>query len=175
MKIKHYIHLNFELKILKSILLFITCLFMSNCSCDETYTCPPIQPQFEYLISVAPDDSQLYTTLSNDSLRFYVTDRNYSPRYEEKCRKRRYSGCECIDCQAYAFFLASCDTTFTKKNHYLLRIDESSTDANIMVSSGLSIDFLNFKVYFNLMDANIIQPIPIFSPLLQLNGKTFTI
>ncbi len=174
MKIKHYIHLNFEMKILKSILLFITCLFMSNCSCDETYTCPPIQPQFEYLISVAPDDSQLYTTLSNDSLRFYVTDRNYSPRYEEKCRKRRYSGCECIDCQAYAFFLASCDTTFTKKNHYLLRIDESSTDANIMVSSGLSIDFLNFKVYFNLMDANIIQPIPIFSPLLQLNGKTFT-
>ena len=146
MKIKHYIHLNFELKILKSILLFITCLFMSNCSCDETYTCPPIQPQFEYLISVAPDDSQLYTTLSNDSLRFYVTDRNYSPRYEEKCRKRRYSGCECIDCQAYAFFLASCDTTFTKKNHYLLRIDESSTDANIMVSSGLSIDFLNFNL-----------------------------
>ncbi|MBK7966922.1 MAG: hypothetical protein IPK10_17765 [Bacteroidetes bacterium] len=162
------------MKILKVTLLIFTCFFMSNCGCDETYTCPPIQPQFEYLLEVAPNDSLLYTTLSSDSLTFYVTDRNYSPRYEEKCRKRRSAGCECIDCQAYAGLLMNCDTAFTKKNHYLLRIDETSSDQNILVSSGLSIDFLSFQVYFNLMDANIIQPQPIFSPLLQLNGKTFT-
>lgn len=162
------------MKILKVALLVFTCFLMSKCSCDETYTCPAIRPQFEYLLAIAPNDSLLYTTLFNDSLTFHVTDWNYSPRYEEECRKRRSSGCECIDCQASGFLLLNCDTSFTQKNHYLIRIDETSSDQNILISSGLSIDFLNFKVYFNLMDANIIQPQPIFSPILQLNGKTFT-
>jgi hypothetical protein len=162
------------MKILQIILLLFTSFLMSNCSCDETYTCPPIRPQFEYLLDVAPNDSILYTTLFNDSVTFHVTDWGFSPQYEEKCRKRRSSGCECIDCEAHGFLLANCDTSFTKKNHYLIRIDETSTDQNLLVSSGLTIDFLGFGVYFNLMDANIIQPQPIFSPLLQLNGKTFT-
>ncbi|MBK9318568.1 MAG: hypothetical protein IPM91_06905 [Bacteroidetes bacterium] len=147
---------------------------MSNCSCDERYSCPPIQPQFQYLLEVAPNDSLVYTTLFNDSITFYLTNRSFSPGYEEKCKKKQYSGCQCEDCQAYAGILLNCDTAFTNKNHYSLRIDETSTDANIMVSSIMSIDFMSFRVIFNLLDANIIEPQPVFSPLLQLNGKTFT-
>ena len=159
---------------LKVVLLIFICFMMSNCVCDETYTCLPLQPQFEHLLEVVPDDSVLYTTLSNDSLKFYLTDWDYSTFYQEKCRNKKLSSCECIDCQAYIFLLANCDTSFTSKNHYLIRVDQSTSDMNVLLSSRLTINFLNFQVYFNLIDTNIIQPAPIFSPILQLNGKTFT-
>lgn len=154
--------------------MFIACLFLSNCSCDEKYTCPEIQSQVRYLLEITPDDSLLYTTLSNDSLVFRVTHRNRSSIYEKKCEKRTYSGCVCADCEASGSFLSNCDSAFAKKNHYFLRIDETSTDSKVLVSSTLGIDFMSFYVTFNLMDPSNIQPQPTFSPLLQLNGKTFT-
>ncbi|MFN0188507.1 MAG: hypothetical protein ACKVQV_07385 [Bacteroidia bacterium] len=162
------------MKILKCILLFITCLFMSNCNCDERYTCSSIQPQFHYLLEVAPNDSLLFTTLFDDSLRFDLTSRYFSPQFEKKCIHATPGGCQCNGCEAHASLLLNCDTIFTKKNHYLIRIDETSSHKNIKMTSGLSVDFMNFKVYFNLNDGNQIVPQPLFSPLLQLNGKTFT-
>lgn len=162
------------MKSLKVVLLIFTSFLLSNCSCDERYTCPSIRPQVQYLLNIASDDSLIYSTLFGDTLPFYLNNRYTSPQFEKKCIHASPAGCQCNDCEANASLFMTCDTIFTKKNHYLLRIDERSSKEDILLASGLSIDFMNFRVYFNLMDANNIEPQPLFSPLLQLNGKTFT-
>lgn len=151
----------------------LTSLFFIQCNCDDTYTCPEVRAKYTYLICQQVGDTLHYMNGAGENLIFAVNHFYKSPAYSRSCGKGEPSGCYCKECEANTSFMATCDTGFAASNYYSINIGEISQEGKTTISSALGINFLNFRATFNFLDSTEINPTPLFSPVLLLQGKTF--
>lgn len=153
--------------------ILLTCLLLVGCDCDTTYTCPEVREKYTYLICNEVGDTLEYVNGVGDTLTFAVVHEYKSPAYTRSCGRGEPAGCYCRECEATISFRAKCDTSYASNNGYSISINETNQEGKTTLSSFHQILFLNFRATFNLLDTMKINPTPLFSPVLQLQGKTF--